>query len=162
MTKPRDPNNDRDDEHYNDLRDQRFGRLLVLGLTSRATEEVKQTTWTCRCDCGVVREGILYGSLVSGRAKSCGCLRREKLRARAGGKSRHSREYAAWQQAKTACFNPRHASYATHGAVGVGMCEEWRVSFEAFLRDMGKRPEGASLAVVRPEIGFGPGGCAWV
>lgn len=61
-----------------DLTGWRFGRLVVTGLTRyNKTREV--TEWECRCDCGEVRMVARY-SLVSGKAKSCGCLHRDIVR----------------------------------------------------------------------------------
>ena len=57
-----------------DLTGQRFNKLVAL----RPTEERKNgnVMWECRCDCGnstVIRRSML----VSGKTKSCGCLRKE-------------------------------------------------------------------------------------
>jgi hypothetical protein len=55
---------------------ERFGRLLVL----ERSEKIKgRYYWLCRCDCGVVCD-VNHDSLVSGRTKSCGCLRVESGR----------------------------------------------------------------------------------
>jgi len=53
---------------------QRFTRLVVI----RETETRKGKRYVlCRCDCGREREINIY-TLLSGHAKSCGCLMREK------------------------------------------------------------------------------------
>lgn len=62
-----------------DLIGQRFGRLLVIGRAERSRN--KHSRWICRCDCG--RETVVLGpSLTNLACKSCGCLRREKAKAR--------------------------------------------------------------------------------
>ena len=58
-----------------DLRNQRFGRLLVLSKYDVVGKG--ETRWLCRCDCGnecVVSRGGLKG----GKTQSCGCLQRER------------------------------------------------------------------------------------
>lgn len=68
-----------------DLTDQRFGRLTVI---SRAAENytapcgVSCPRWVCLCDCGVECV-VVSRSLMNGRTKSCGCLRRENSREQA-------------------------------------------------------------------------------
>ena len=60
-----------------DLTGLRFGRLVVIGQSDvQLRTEQKMTWWSCRCDCG---EEIVTGRayLITGRTKSCGCLRRE-------------------------------------------------------------------------------------
>lgn len=60
-----------------DLTGQRFGRLVVV---ERAGSE-GPARWRCRCDCGTEKTVPGVG-LRSGSSKSCGCLQREKAKAR--------------------------------------------------------------------------------
>lgn len=63
-----------------DLTGQRFGRLTVLGQNQepyRSPSGKPTRRWDCSCDCGT-RTTILQSQLTSGKAKSCGCLQREK------------------------------------------------------------------------------------
>lgn len=56
------------------LLDKRFGRLLVLERVG--SDKHGASLWRCGCDCG--NEKIVSRPhLVSGRVKSCGCLRTE-------------------------------------------------------------------------------------
>src|SRR5258706_14554172 len=50
-------------------------------------------------------------------------------------------EYAAWWSARNRCHNPKDKYYHLYGARGIQMCERWRTSFQAFLADMGPRPQ---------------------
>lgn len=61
--------------HMKDLTEQRFGRLLVVGLSGKDGKN-GSLYWKCACDCGnivIVRSD----ALISGRCESCGCLNRE-------------------------------------------------------------------------------------
>jgi len=54
---------------------ERFGKLTVI---ESVREGFNRTMWRCICDCG--KENIVHRSgLVSGRIRSCGCLRVERL-----------------------------------------------------------------------------------
>jgi len=53
-----------------DLRDKRFGKLLVI---SRASSIKRHTHWFCQCDCGQTTTVATY-NLTTNQTKSCGCL----------------------------------------------------------------------------------------
>lgn len=59
-----------------DLKNVRFGRLIVLERTTN--DRSKKARWICHCDCGV--ETIASrNDLRSGDKTSCGCFRKESL-----------------------------------------------------------------------------------
>lgn len=49
-------------------------------------------------------------------------------------------EYQAWTNAKGRCYNKNDPRFADYGGRGIGMCEEWRKDFSAFLAYIGPRP----------------------
>lgn len=60
----------------------RFGRLTALYRDGYSN--AWQSMWVCRCDCGKdVR--VHKNNLMAGRVRSCGCLRRDLLRAKHNG-----------------------------------------------------------------------------
>jgi hypothetical protein len=58
----------------NDLTGRVFGQLTVLARAGSSEQSPRRPLWRCLCRCG--RERVVLGaSLVSGRTRSCGCLR---------------------------------------------------------------------------------------
>lgn len=57
-----------------DLTGQRFGRLVVIKLST--PKGTKHHKWLCKCDCGNECT-VSRDNLISGITKSCGCLRKE-------------------------------------------------------------------------------------
>lgn len=55
----------------------RFGRWTVLGHP----ESAKNRVALCQCDCGTQRK-VVVSHLLSGKTKSCGCLKRDGGRAK--------------------------------------------------------------------------------
>ena len=72
----------------------RFERLLVIGLIP----DRKNPRALCRCDCGTI-VSPQRGSLVNGRAKSCGCLRLEYFLASQKGRPKMSDDEARKKKA---------------------------------------------------------------
>jgi hypothetical protein len=72
-----------------------------------------------------------------------------------------STTYRVWAGAKARCFIPTGKSFKNYGGRGITMCEEWRNSFDAFLRDMGERPKGLSLDRINNDGNYEPGNCRW-
>lgn len=72
-----------------------------------------------------------------------------------------SAEYRVWGSIITRCEDPRADSYPSYGGRGIRMCSRWRVSFEAFLSDMGPRPEGTSIDRVNNDGDYEPSNCRW-
>jgi hypothetical protein len=53
--------------------------------------------------------------------------------------------YATWTAMIHRTTNPDAKAYPHYGGRGITACERWRNSFEAFLADMGERPDGLEL-----------------
>lgn len=159
------------------LAGRRFGRLTAIRpLRKRSTNGA--VLWWCRCDCKK-RVTVPSNSLLSGHSKSCGCWHRDAARQQIGenrpehttlkhgGTSRFSdpallRAYRCYQSALRRCYNPHAINFRFYGGAGVTVCDEWRHSFEAFLRDMGKPPEGTQLGRWLDVGKYCKENCAWM
>ncbi len=142
-----------------DLTGQKFGRLTAI-------EEVKSpeknyTRWLCKCECGNEKV-IARASLRSGETESCGCLQKEEVskRRKTHGLSR-TKEYYSWKSMLNRCYNMKDVGYKNYGGRGITVCEEWRESFETFLKDMGKSPEGSSIDRINNDGNYCPENCKW-
>lgn len=71
-------------ERGSDLTGETFSRWLVLGRAQDLVyaNGVTVRQWRCRCQCGTIKV-LLVNPLVSGKSRSCGCLKADLLRDRA-------------------------------------------------------------------------------
>lgn len=74
---------------------------------------------------------------------------------------RHTREYAAWANAKYRCRTSTAPAWKHYGGRGITFSPAWD-DFVSFLLDMGWCPPGHSLDRIDNNRGYEPGNCRWV
>jgi hypothetical protein len=147
----------------------RFGRFVVLkrAKSRRRKSRTGKNSWArlcilCLCDCGTMKV-VTVDSVRLGGVKSCGCLLRDMLITRNTTHDDYrTPEYNSWRAMKERCLNPRHKWFPSYGGRGIGVCRTWQKNYEAFLRDMGRKPSKAySLERVDNDKGYSPKNCKW-
>lgn len=149
------------------LMNQKFDKLEVIGIVKIPN----RAGWgcLCRCECGKTAR-VRPDGLTKGRNVSCGCDAAVRTRRRnlldnpskpRGGPSKHP-NYNVWCGMIKRCYDPDSKDFKNYGGRGISVCERWRSDCNAFLEDMGFRPEGTSLDRFPDNNGnYEPGNCRW-
>lgn len=121
----------------------------------------KCAVFECKCGNRLV---MRVETVKSSENVACGC----KLIARAKqGIPKHgmssSKVYRRWAGMIQRCTNANSKNYKRYGARGITVCDEWKMSFAAFLDDMGQMPfHNAQIDRIDPHGGYCRENCRWV
>lgn len=131
-----------------------FGKWFICQVLRRtklnATRKV--VAKCCRCNKFYLKEIATIANGASTQCKSCGNLTHGL---------RQTREYNTWRGMIERCYNPNSVGYPRYGGSGITVCNRWKSSFELFLKDMGKRPEGYSIDRIDTYGNYHKKNCRW-
>ena|SRR3990170_1919824 len=139
-----------------------YGRLTV---SHRAPNGLRgETRWACVCSCGA-KVTTRATQMVSGRTKSCGCLRNEKtIERRTVHGLRHHPLYSVWKDMRRRCHNTSRSDYIHYGGRGVKVCDKWDSNFLPFYGWAMKKGYAPGLTLDRRNNngGYSPRNCRFI
>jgi len=142
---------------FSDITGGKFNKLKVTSFSHRKPGSVY---YQCICDCGTKK--IIQGfKIISGKTKSCGCLKIEKNKKNL---TKHgmceTKTYYIWASMIQRCENKKNKQYKYYGYRGIKVCRRWK-TFNNFLNDMGEKPNNMSLDRIDNNKNYCKSNCRW-
>ncbi|MDR5851711.1 hypothetical protein QCE79_30995 [Caballeronia sp. LZ003] len=69
--------------------------------------------------------------------------------------------WKSWVDMRARCYSKSNKAFRDYGGRGITVCDEWKESFSAFLRDMGERPDGLTLERIDVNGRYDKTNCKW-
>lgn len=143
----------------------KYGMLTIIKEVEPGVKPCgqKYSRVLCQCDCGN-QKIIQKHSVISGKTKSCGCLKREKVSKMM---LKHgmcgTKLNVIYRGMKRRCYNHNSQDYKDYGERGIEVCKEWLENPETFYQwAKDKYIDGMSIERKDVNKGYSPDNCIFI
>ena len=136
----------------------------IVNSVTRGTYTAKKRLLECECECGkiCVKE---RSQVISGKTKSCGCLKARTKHGMSGVKGERHKLYSVWASQKSRCRNPNDNAYSTYGDKGIKFSKKFNefADWFAYVTALpNAEAKGYSIDRTNNDKGYKKGNLRWV
>lgn len=135
---------------------QEFGLVKVISFAG--IDNAGNAMHLCKCVCGnqklMLRKSLLHAKRSKqSRPTTCGQCNFQQA---------YPKEYFAWHDMKTRCYDKNRKDYNNYGARGITVDEQWKLNFWYFYEYIGSAPSKEHMLEREDNNGnYEPGNVRW-
>jgi len=143
---------------------EKFNHWTILGFNGVVTGYYH---YLCKCDCGKKRS-LSCVRVLGDKTKQCKeCYIKFVWHKNTWGRTKEGKGlygspiYSQWRIMINGCYCKTDYRWESLGWIGIKVCDEWRIDFMRFYKDMGKLPKYGRLSRIDNTKDFCADNCKW-